>query len=38
MSDPTTNLSTILATLEELQAENATLRETLLKFQSAIPL
>jgi hypothetical protein len=37
MSDPTSNLSTILATLEELQAENATLCETLLKFQSAIP-
>jgi hypothetical protein len=37
MSDLTSNLSTILATLEELQAENATLRETLFKFQSAIP-
>ena len=37
MSDPTTNISTILTALEELQAENATLRETLLNFQSAIP-
>ena len=35
MSDPSDSLPQILAALEQLQAENATLRQSLLELQSA---